>query len=369
MAKITFERNELFNKLKKAATFVPKKAVITAHETFLFDVKDKSASITSTDGNKQITIVCEVTKHDKPARFTVPAKLVLHVLESFTEQDVTITVKDNKVEVKSGKSKYNMPSDNGESYPLIQNIEAKFEASFNGSNFNKAIETTKAFCDPDNASPALQGVCLRIDAENNINVFGCNGQHAAKVRVKPRSINKWDDILVPVQALAAISKCIPDEDIVDVIHDKERIEIRSETVFIKALCFNVKYPKVEDFFVTRPDDNIELNSVEFTKALQRLDVFSPKDVPLISVDIKTATMTIATIDNLFNHDGEEVIDVMAKKEVKIGFNINLMNNIMKSFTDDTFKMYYEDFNKVVKIEPVSIVNDNNVFFIVMPYKL
>lgn len=378
MPKITFEREDLLQKLNKAKAFVPKKAVLSAHDTFLFRITGKEAFITSTDGQKQVTLYCETLKTDGDCMFTVPAKLVLHVLNLLLESEVTFTVKEKKlsdntitfnVEVKSGKSKYNMPSDSGNEYPLIQTIKADFEASFNGSSFNKAMEVAKSYCDPENASPALQGVCLRSGQNNNINVFGCTGQHAAKIIMQPRSINKWDDIIIPVSALTAFSKVIPDDAIVDIIHDKDRIEIVSDGVSIKAICFNCKYPDADIFFRSREESKIELNTVQFLHALQRLDVFSPKEFPLISMDIKTTSMAIETSDEMFNHDGQEIIDVVAEKEIKIGVNQKFLTNIIESFTNDSFNMFYFEFDKPIRIEPVDMIKDNDMFFVVMPIKI
>ncbi len=366
MAKLIFDKEELLGKLKKAAAFVPKKAVLSSHETFLIDIKSGQANITATDGNKQITVKCDTLKSDTDVMFTIPAKLLIHVLNLLIEKEITITTKKDKVEVKSGKSKYNMPSEDGTAYPVMQHISADFEASFTGMQFNKAMEITKAYADPENASPALQGICLRAGKDNAINAYGCTSSHAAKVIIHPRSINKWDDVVIPVSALTAIGKCIPDGDIVDLIHNKDRIEINTEDVSIKALCFAVKYPNVEQFFDKRPDHFVEMNTVQMLHALQRIDVFSPKEVPTISIDIQPTLMTIKTDDEMFSHDAEEEIDIIAEKNIYIGVNVKLFINIMESFTNDMFRLYYLDFNKAITIEPISVIDNNDMFFILMP---
>lgn len=367
--KSLFDREELLQKLKKAGAFVPKKAIIAAHEAFLFKIGGNRCSITSTDGNKQMTIFCDVVKHDGDAMFTVPAKLIIHVLSLLIEKEVNIISSEGSVQIKCGKAKYNMPSESGAEYPLMKNIPANFEASFNGNAFSKAIEITKEYADPDNASPALQGVCLRAGDDNSVNFYGCNSHHAAKIVVRPRSLNKWADIIVPASTITAVMKCINDEDIVDVTHDQERIEIKTDSVLIMSSCFAVKYPKIELFFDTTPEHFVEVNTLQFLHVLQRLDVFSPKEVPLISLDIKTASMVIQTADSMFNHDAEEEIDMMAEQEIKFAVNIKLLTNIIVSFTNDTFKMRYESFDKAIHIEPVNIAKDNDMFFVVMPCKI
>lgn len=366
MIKLTFDRIELLEKLKKANAFVPKKAILSAYETFLFVIKDGHAAITATDGQKQITITCDYIKSEEDGMFTVPTKLIIHVLSLLLEKDISINVKNSKVEIKCGKSKYNMPSESGAEYPLIQNIEPLFEASFTGVSFNKATEVAKNFADPEDNSPALQGVLFRTGDNNNINICGCSRQQAAKVVVSPRSINQWFDVVVPTQAIIAINKSISDDAIIDVIHDKDRIEIISDGIRIKALCFNVKYPDVEIFFKKKSENKIELNTVQVVHALQRLDVFSNTEVPLISLDIKTMSLTIDAADDLFNKDAQEVIDIVAEKEMKMGVNIKFLTNVMKSFTNDTFNLLYEDHSKPLRIEPINMIKDNDVFFIVMP---
>jgi len=367
--KIQFDREEILQKLKKASQFVPQKAVISAYETFLFDIGQGDMKITATDGQKQITIKCDLVKNDVVGMFTIPAKQLMHVLGLLLEKEVFLTVKGNSVELKCGKSKYNMPSESGNEYPLMPPINPTSEASFTGAVMNMAIETTVPYVNGDNASPALQGVCMRGDDKNNINFYGCDSHHAAKVVIRPRSINRWDDIIIPKSTINAINKCVADDIVVDIFHNGEKMEIITDELMIRALAYNQKYPKIEIFFDGDPPSSVELNTVQVLHALQRLDVFTKVEVPLIKVDLKTSTMLISASDEAYNHDAHEELDIVAENELTIGFNIKLFTNVIKSIKSDTFKMFYEDFNKAVRIEPVALNNNNDKFFIVMPIKI
>lgn len=364
--KVIFNREELLGKLKRAFTFIPKKAIIPAHEVFLFNINDGILSVTATDGEKQITVSCPSLKCEGNMIFTIPAKLVTNTLGLMSEPEVLFVFKDKKIEVKCGNSKYKMQSDDGSAYPLFAQMDPIYEASFMGASFNEAIDVAKRYAGSQNPSTALQGICFRMDNENKINVFGANNFSMAKVIVSPRSIHNWDDILIFVSAMSAIEKCIDDGDVVDVTHNKKRIEIRTDNVTIVCAAVDVKYPDINEFFKQRTDTFVLLNTFQMLQAMQRIDQYTKEEDPVMKIDIKTTSISLSVINENYNQEGLEEVECVAQEEISIGVNSKFMINIIESFKSDTFKLYYNNEQSPMFVEPSDNARDNNRFFLVAP---
>lgn len=378
MTTIVFSREQLLNRLKKCIQFIPKKAVLPAHEYFFFSIGAGVAEITAMDSEKQITTSCEIISCNADVHFCIPARLLVHTLTLLLESEITFVVKDIKpempsdmdrcmVEIKSGKSKYKLDCDKGNAYPKSPSIVSEFEASFTGSVFNTAMDVAMKFADPDGNQPFKQGVCLRMMGDK-INTYATTGFKISKVEMSPRSINKWEDIVIPVHTVKAIIKVIGDIEIVDVTHNKDKFEIRTPEVIIIALAYNLKYPDVETFFKKRPESKITLNSVQFANAIERLTAYAKEENPTVTMDITTTSLNIKVDNDSHNRNGNESIDIMSEKDLTITLNPIYLNETVKSFSSDEFSLFYSEPNGLVYIEPSSAVRENDKFFAIAPFK-
>lgn len=364
--KIKFNKDELLLRLKNCAAFIPKKASLPAYEMMLFRVTRDIATITSGDGEKQISTWLNHVKSEGDSIFCIPGKLLLNTLNLMLEQEVVFTVKEKTVELKCGKAKYRFENLEPSVYPLMPNISSEFEASFMGHSFNEAIEIAKAYANPESTVPAQQGITLRLNEENKIVVFGFGRFEIAKIVVTPRSINKWADILIPVQAVNAINKCISDGDIVDITHNKDKVEVKTDDVSIVAIAFNVSPPDYDKFFKNKYSNFIELNTFHTLTALQRIKGFVTEELSRIKINIGKEETIITAIDDRYNREGEEVIDVKAETEFIFAINVEFMIRVLSSFTNDNFRLLYKEGNNPIHIEPVNTIKENDKFFLISP---
>lgn len=376
MGKITFNREHLLEKLKKATQFLPKKPVMPAHEQFRFEIKGLRLSITATDSNKQVTLYAQALKSESDVAFCVPAWLVFKTIELLLEEEVTFVYKEGKdltegkVELKSGKSKYKMPGIHVREFPIMADIDSPFEASFTGASFGSAAETAKRYTDVKNTVEAWQGICMRLGENNNINFFGSTGHQICKIICEPRSINKWEDIIIPAPVITAALKCINDSDIVDITHNKGCIEINTEEVNIMASAIDTKYPDCDVFFRLKDPVGLELNTMQVMRALQRVALYSPEEMPIAKFDITTTATVIMADNQAYSRDAEETIEAISEIETKFGVNVHSILNAMESFQSDTFTLYPPTEKiAMISIEPSSGARANDRFFVMSHVKI
>lgn len=368
---LEFNRELLLDTLKKAIMFVPKKATITACENFLFMIVGNICRMTATDMEKQITVSCVVKKSSNDGMFTIPATLLVKSLSLMIDEDVRITFKEDIVEVKCGKSKYKMSGEDGQTYPIMANVESKFEASFPGSVFNAAIDIAKKYTDCKNDILQFkQGVCLRLDTDTNkINFYATTGFQICRITVTPRSINSWDDAVIPVDTVVAINKCISSSDIVEIAHNKTKIEVRTEHVVIVSRLFDIVFPNMDKFYAHKHEAKIKLNTSQTTLALQRLALVASPEFSQVNFYIKGNELSMVSDDPMCNREGVETIEVNSTLDAAIGFNIHFILSSLSSFDNDEFEFSYTDTRLPILIEPISALNENFLSLLIAPIKI
>ena len=367
MIKLIFEREVLIAKLKVAASFIPKKAVISAHLSVLIDLRGDMVHLTAQNGEKQITVKCPVAKSTGEGKFSIPGRVLLSTISLMKEANVEITYKEGKSVVKCGKSKYKFAADDGEVYPTMARVDASagFEASFLGTEFNSVMDVNLKFANKDNNSVSFQGVCFRF-SDGVMNTFSSDGSSIAKVIASPRSVNEWEDIIIPAQTCAAVSKCVNASDVVDVIHDKKRIEISTPEIVVISSVVDALFPDVQKFYDKQPDEFVELNTIEVLMALQRLALVASEEVPQVTLSIKKESMIINTVNEAYQNYGDEEIVCGPGLHMDIILNLTLFKNIIEVFANDSFNFHYNDPMKPVFVVPNDSVQGNNKFFVVAP---
>lgn len=378
MSKIIFNREQLLQRLKKCIQFIPKKAILPCHESFLFEVRSDRVYITAMDNEKQITAWCHAVEREEDVTFCIPARLLLSTLNLLLEEEITFIKKNIKsnnpldigkctVEIKSGKSKYKLQCDDGSVYPKSQHIVSEFEASFIGSAFISSMEIASKFANADADQPFKQGICMRM-IDSAITMYGASSIATAKVVSAPRSINNWDDIVIPVKTANAIVKSFNDIDIIDITHNKDKVEFKTDEVTIIALAFNLKYPDIEIFFSKKHNNKVILNTVQFSKSVERLSLYAKEEMPAININIKTTGIEMSVDNSFYNRNGDETIDVIAEKEVSISLNPIVLMHTLSSFASDEFILFYGDYGNLIYIEPLNTLSENNKFFVIATLK-
>ena len=333
MSKVKLDREIIISKLQKAVKYVPSKTMIPAFDNFRLSVQGNVMNIIASDGNIQVTLNCPVSSKDA---FTVclPAKLLLKTLMLFRENDVTITMKsDTKVEVKSGKSKYNIsvecqPND----FPIMRNEAIDNEMAIGQFFLQKALKMTEKFVDDKNTVSNLIGI--KIEQIKDRMVFtGADGAIMCRYAAKPLSINKWAQIVIPTETASKVASLLSDKGEIGISSSSEKItfftDSADEDAFqVCSVLAKVKFPNTEGLFDKCPTNSIVLNTLEVKDAIKRLSLYSSGDSPSFIIQNTNDKMSInlSSNDNLQNRDGEEVITLMDE----------LVHPIVKSFGSDYF---------------------------------
>jgi len=367
--KITFDRELLISKLKLAAAFIPKKAVIPAYTLVLFEAEGNIVRLTAQNGEMQIINKCSALKSSGNGKFTVPGNVLLKTISLMKEPEVTISFKNDKCNIVSGKSKYVLSATDGEDHIRMPRVKAEYDASFVGSVVNTSLEVSLKYASKDSPNVAFQGVCLREADGNKIGFFSSNMHSVSKIIAAPRSITKWADIIIPEEVCKAIVKCVNDIDIVDIVHNKKNIEITSGEIVIIASVLDVSFPNVDNFFAKKPDRTVTVNTLEFLQALQRLALVANEDTPEVTIGIGAGGINMNSVDENFGNKGDEEVGGVSEHETEMKFSLPLLTNIVDSFSNDSFVMSFgENRTAPAFFDPVDNVHGNNKFFLIAPLK-
>lgn len=357
MTKIKADREILAERLKKAYKFVPQNSVIPAMLNFKISVTGNSMEIVAGDSQCSVKIYCSV-KSDGDISFCVPAQIFYRTIDKFRENDVIITVKDDKIELKNGKAKYKVSSDClASDYPVMPQGKMDSEFSILQYNLKMGIKFSNKFIDEER-SKMVNANGINIDEINSRIVFtGLDGFNACRANVAPMGVGSWcGNFVLPEDSADKISSMLSDNGEVTVCHGDGKMILFTEgdnKFEITTLSVNTKFPNSENIFSKRGDTKMIINTNEFRDAVNRLRLYASDDDSDKRVIVKTSDenvneLILTSVDSNRNKSGEEciTIDNPSGKPMNKGFNSISIINVLNCIDENEFCLYFTDDNRI-----------------------
>jgi DNA polymerase III sliding clamp (beta) subunit (PCNA family) len=371
-------------RLKSISKFIPDNSVVPALKSVKLTVTNNVMEILCNDNHSQIKVYCPVRGDD--GCVCLPGKLFLETINLFRENEVVLTVKEKQdkitVELKNGKSKYNIVPDTFENdFPVMKVDKIENETNMHQFYLKMALKCAGKFINDDSSTINAHG--MNIDAIKNRIIFtGLDNRLMCRVDIKPSSIDKWVPIVIADDAVDKVLSLLDDKGDISIAHDGKKIIFftdpgADEHFEVISVASNAKFPNSESIFNRRPEHNIIINTAEFMDAVKRLKLYSStleagKKIRLISNAENKNEIIITASDSLTGKEGEELMSV----ENTTGRNIdkiisaNQILKILSNVEETDFNLYFADeFNIPCYIEPkVSDPSkENNLKFVITTF--
>lgn len=363
MTQLKADREILLSKLNKAVKFIPKNAVMPIYNDFVFAVDKDSgiAMVTAANGSAQITIECVVNASDSFA-FCVPAKLFVNTLQLMHYNDVTINIKNSKMEIKCGKSKYKIALQNDPEIFSMMGIKTiSNEMAVNQGALKTAFSISEKFTSNSAISENMSGINIKC-IDNRIVTSAVDSFIMSRCSIPPLSISTWGSFTIDTDNSSLICGLLNDKGEIGVLSDGERMEFfttsQDEDKYSVIVCLmNTKFPDTEKIFANRPKDFVTINTAEFRDAIKRLSIYSAKGVvPLIKTKTDKEVLHLTLYNELEDRGGEEEMTIsnLSGKDFAKNFNFKQLISILSSFDNTEFNMYFDHTSSKIPmfIEPV-----------------
>jgi DNA polymerase-3 subunit beta len=117
-------------------------------DDFLFELKEEQLFVTASDLETTMTVSIALTKAEEAGAVTIPAKILLDTLKTFSDIPVIFTINPESllVEISAGEGKYKMSGHSSDEFPQSPALEStttlKVSASVLVDAINKTIFAT-----------------------------------------------------------------------------------------------------------------------------------------------------------------------------------------------------------------------------------
>jgi len=369
--KITLSSGELSKKLNFLGGVIAPNNTMPILDNFLFDIENKQLKITSSDLETTMSTTMDVDFEGK-ATVAIPARLLIEILKTFSEQPLVFTIQENNtIEISSNTGQYEIAYFLGEEYPKSIVLKNPSSTLIPSKILANAIGKTLFATNNDDLRPAMNGVYFQLSTESII--FTATDAHKL-VKYSRTDVKATEEssFIMPKKPLGVL------KGILSTLDEEVKIEFNeSNAVFsfgnyiISCRLIDAKYPNYEAVIPKDNPSKLIIDRTSFLQSVKRVATFSNKTTHQILLKVAGTELNIFAEDVDYSNKADERLTCNFQGEdIKIGFNSRFLSEMLGVFQCNTIEMELSSPMRAGILKAVDGLEEGEeILMLVMPVKI
>ncbi len=301
---------------------------------------------------------------------TVSAKKFQDILRALpTNTEIVLTRKNDHLQIKSGKSIFNLQILPAEDFPenTIENEpitsitlqQNKLKNLFQHIQFSIAQQDIRYY---------LNGLLLLVE-DTYLKGIATDGHRLALTSIGLNESKTKHQIILPRKTVFELSKLLNDnEEPIKIDFFEKKVRFTFSNIELISKIIDGKFP---DFIRVIPTSNnkiFNLNRLEFLQVLQRVSILSNQAEQFRGVRLVISHNNLCVIcKNNEQEEAQDNLDIQYEnEEIDISLNITYLLDLLNNITAESIQCALENTNSSVLI---TIPENEDYKYIVMPMKI
>lgn len=333
----------------------------------LIDVKDNLLSLTGTDLEVELKAQVALSTPATDGSITVPARKLLDICRGLaTPCDVTFEVSNERMTVRSGRSRYLLSTLPATEFPNIESWESLAELTVPQSEFKKLIELTQFAMASQDVRYYLNGMFFEV-SENNLRSVSTDGHRLASAAITIAQSIPEQSVIVPRKGVLELVKLLDNE------QANVTIQLGSNNLraIIDGFIFTTKlvdgrFPDYRRVIPRNGDKELVSSRETLKQAFTRAAILSNEKFRGVRLALSENLLKI-TANNPEREEAEEYIDVNYQAaELEIGFNVSYVLDVLNTLKSEQVKITFSSSDHSALIEAT---DSEDSLYVLMPMRL
>ena len=348
---------------------VEKKNTIPVLQNVKIEAQDNKVILFATDMDILITSNFNATIKSKGST-TVPAQMFYDIVRKIPDDAIITILQENNniLNIKSGKSKYNLPCIDSSEFPSLAEGELSEPTKVESGKLAKMIDKTRFAISNDETRYYLNGLffqAIKVDNNFELRLVATDGHRLAMSHLEASNVKENFGVILPKKSVNEIRRIIDSAKEVFVSVSRAKIKIATDQATIVSKLIDGDFP---DYTKVLPKNNNQIATVNKKILFDCVDrvstVASDKHRSLkMTVEKNKITLQINANDGSFAH---EELDVSYDGDkVEIGFNSRYLLDVIGQIDKEELMLKFKDGNSPALVE----AKDFNAIFVIMPVRI
>lgn len=362
-------REALLKPLQLVAGVVEKRQTLPALANVLVVLEDKQLSLTGTDLEVEIVGRISLEEEGVDGEITVPAKKFLDICRSLPEGAVIeFILRDQKVTVKSGRSRFTLSTLPATDFPNIEPSENDLSFQCEQSEIRRLIDRTSFAMAQQDVRYYLNGMLWEL-SEGSLRVVATDG-HRLALCTRPVNVPALDEVkqsILPRKGVMELARLLTDPDnTVEIVLGANHIRAVTEAFAFTSKLVDGRFPDYQRVLPLGGDKLVMGDREELKQAFSRTSILSNEKYRGVRF-VLTEGQLMITANNPEQEEAEEVVAVdYSGDTLEVGFNVSYLLDVANVVDSKMLKITMADNNSSALIEDPE---NSDSLYVVMPMRL
>ncbi|WP_370179855.1 DNA polymerase III subunit beta [Alteriqipengyuania sp.] len=374
--KATIERATLLRCLSHVQSVVERRNTIPILSNVLIDADEGGGvKVMATDLDLQVVETMTAANVESGGAITVSAHLLFDIARKLPDgSQVSLETADNRMTVKAGRSRFQLPTLPKDDFPVI--VEGELPTSFElpARELAELIDRTRFAISTEETRYYLNGIFLHVSDESRpvLKAAATDGHRLARYTIdRPEGAAGMPDVIVPRKAVAELRKLLEealDSNVqIDLSASKIRFALGGEGgVVLTSKLIDGTFPDYSRVIPTGNDKLLKLDPKSFYEGVDRVATIATEKTRAVKMglDADKVTLSVTSPDN--GTAAEEIAAEYKSDGFEIGFNANYLKDILSQIDSDMVELHLADAGA-----PTLIRKDENspALYVLMPMRV
>ena len=328
----------------------------------------QSVQLTSSDLEIQIRTDADLGGDNANFTTTVGARKLMDILRSMpSDQMVSLESQQNKLILKSGKSRFTLQTLPAEDFPLVQE-----SASF-GPLFSIPQKTLRELLHQVSFAMAVHDIryylngILFVAEGKQLSLVATDGHRLAYTSATLEVEVPKQEVILPRKTVLELLRLLSDkEGMIDMQFANNQAKFKFEGKEFVTKLVEGKFPDYNRVIPKNHKNSVTLGRVTLLNTLQRTAILTSDKFKGVRINLETGLLRVAAS----NAEQEEAVDELEidynGDSIEIGFNVTYLIDVLTNMSQDMVRMDLADSNSSVL---VTMAENPNFKYVVMPMRI
>ena len=365
---IKIDRDTFLKPLSSVGNIVERRHTLPILSNLLLESKQDTITLTATDLEMQISLSVPSLQGGDFAT-TVSARKLLDICRSLPEQsEITLTAQDSKMQVRTGKSRFNLQTLPAADYPLMakSHAESSLTLELPQKQFKELLKQVEYAMAQQDIRYYLNGLLLEVNG-NTLSLVGTDGHRLSYTSTQLAQSHEKQEIILPRKTVIELIKLLNDNDeLVSIEVGSNQANFAFSGIRIISKVIDGKFPDYTRVIPTGYKNTFSIERLTLLLAMQRASILSNEKYRGIRMVLGTDSLRLIS-SNSEQEEAEEELEISYPGDaLDIGFNVTYMIDVLTNVDSETVNFSFADANSSCL---VTLPDDANYKYVVMPMRI
>lgn len=342
--KLTIEKTNLLPLLSRAKSVVAARTTVPVLGNLLFHAQDDRLHCVATDLDRTLNTSVQAAVSE-PGSVTVPASSLTQIVSKLPNgcQIAVETTGDNRIAVKSGRSRFLLPTLPAEDFPNLEAGEFPFRMALNSAELAQCMGKTFFAVSTEETRYYLNGVFMHYRDDGKLVFVATDGHRLSRyVTDAPHNIETMPGIIIPRMAIDECMKLLPKEPAeidIEISSSRIRLHVDNDTLFTSKLI-DGSFPDYERVIPAANTITAIISREALMEAVARVETVAADKSKSVRLTFSEGNVLLENSQKMDGAASEELDIIYDHAPYEVGFSGSYLGNILSVLTGSevTIKM-------------------------------